>query len=218
MKILLVTLLIILFSSVIIFDNVQAEKALGTSKTKINSSNVCGDKLCDEKFSIKEKILSYILQLDFGENDIPPSLMKYFDGSNSSTVFQQSRFMVGGLTQQSIPGSVMENLPQYGTPVIESINFTTKGVNVQWSIPKSQSGDPSGGYDIIVNHRDTNKEYRTYSMHSTIPLDEFRENNTNQIEIQARNPGAENPYTTIKSEAISFNLSQMEFEIISPKE
>lgn len=206
MKFILFSVLVIFLTSLLVLDNVEAYQSSGTSNTEINSSQVCGDKLCDETFSIKEKIFSYLLQFEFSYEELPPPLKKYFNELNAQTVFQQSRFMVGGLTQQTLPGS--GSLPLYGTPEIESIDVTSQGVTIQWSISDSQSGDPPGGYDIIINGKDTNKKYRTNEMSATIPLKEFKDSKTNKVEIQARNPGAEKPYNTIESASESFQLKK----------
>jgi hypothetical protein len=51
-------LLTIVFSSL---GSAYADKATGTSSPVVNSKNICGDQICDQPMTIKEKLGYYLL-------------------------------------------------------------------------------------------------------------------------------------------------------------
>jgi len=97
---------IIILSSITIFTSeVYGLKSHGTKNPIINSKNICGDKICSEPKTMKEKIEVYLSSL--------------FEGSSSP--FQQGRFQIGGmggLFQQSINSNLMDE--ELGEPLDSS--------------------------------------------------------------------------------------------------
>jgi len=83
---LLLLSLILSLILIISIPSIDAAKSHGTHNQKTNLKTICGDKLCDDIVSIEEKIGNYMAQM--------------FGKSSGDTAFQQSRFMMGGVSQQ----------------------------------------------------------------------------------------------------------------------
>jgi hypothetical protein len=106
-ELLVIAFSVILFTMATSIPNVDAKKSSGTYLSEIGSTKVCGDMLCDEPISIKDKI----------------SLFLESKGIGKKTITKQSdRFSIGP-SQQSIEKT---DLLTQGKYVNDSLGFSIK--------------------------------------------------------------------------------------------
>jgi hypothetical protein len=77
---------------------------------------------------------------------------------------------LGALSSASV--SIIDNdapvLPaEYTVPVLNSVDVSGSDFVLSWSLPQSTYGEPSGGFDVVIDGVDTNEQYRT-TQYSTV--------------------------------------------------